>query len=284
MIETIKRQKIGGVWNMIDRICISINNRCNLQCRYCHFRDKVSPEPKEMDVFRILDNVKSYAKSSFKIGFVGDGEPFLDFPLLKSYIEYLKDSPFIETYTITNGTIQLKSEDLLFLKKQNVKVGFSLDGPKDLHDKVRCTSYERIMENLQEYYRILDEYPTFNATIGGESIKRTQEIISFFRPFKSRVTFSRMIGKDGISLKEYNKFLSEAESQIPIRRGGKDCTMYGGSCAVGENNFYFAQGFIYLCGNCVDLSPLGPSDLPLEKLPSVGKIQGKNLCFKEKIS
>lgn len=25
---------------MIDRICISINNRCNLGCRYCHFHEK----------------------------------------------------------------------------------------------------------------------------------------------------------------------------------------------------------------------------------------------------
>ena len=66
---------------MIDRICISINNRCNLGCRYCHFHEKGSIETADMDVFEILDNVKKYAKGPFKIGFVGNGECFLDWDL-----------------------------------------------------------------------------------------------------------------------------------------------------------------------------------------------------------
>ena len=63
---------------MINRICISINNRCNLACRYCHFREKGEIEAAEMNVFAILDNVKEYATQKFKIGFVGNGEGFLD--------------------------------------------------------------------------------------------------------------------------------------------------------------------------------------------------------------
>ena len=42
---------------MIDRICISINNRCNLACSYCHFHEKGKIEAAEMDVFEILNNV-----------------------------------------------------------------------------------------------------------------------------------------------------------------------------------------------------------------------------------
>ena len=49
---------------MIDRICISINNRCNLNCRYCHFHEKGNIDAAEMDVFEILDNVKKYASNS----------------------------------------------------------------------------------------------------------------------------------------------------------------------------------------------------------------------------
>lgn len=61
---------------MINRICISINNRCNLRCLYCHFHEKGEMAAADMDVFRILDNVKAYAKDTFKIGFVGNGEGF----------------------------------------------------------------------------------------------------------------------------------------------------------------------------------------------------------------
>ena len=75
---------------MIDRICISINNRCNLACKYCHFHEKGILEDAEMNVYEILDNVKNYATGCFKIGFVGNGECFLDWEKLKSYISYIE--------------------------------------------------------------------------------------------------------------------------------------------------------------------------------------------------
>ena len=81
---------------MVTRICISINNRCNLRCRYCHFHEKQDHLAEcEMDVFRILDNVKThiakYNIELFKIGFVGNGEPLLDYEILKEYILYISD-------------------------------------------------------------------------------------------------------------------------------------------------------------------------------------------------
>ncbi|MBO5374400.1 MAG: 4Fe-4S cluster-binding domain-containing protein [Clostridia bacterium] len=65
---------------MVDRICISINNRCNLACKYCHFHEKSENIHEEkMDVFKILDNViRSIEENNtkvYKIGFVGNGEP-----------------------------------------------------------------------------------------------------------------------------------------------------------------------------------------------------------------
>ena len=113
---------------MINRICISINNRCNLACRYCHFREKGKIESSDMNVFEILDNVKAYATQKFKIGFVGNGEGFLDWELLKSYIKYIEDNPFISAYTITNGTIRLPDDDIRFLEDHHINVGFSIDG------------------------------------------------------------------------------------------------------------------------------------------------------------
>lgn len=113
---------------MINRICISINNRCNLGCKYCHFHEKGILDDADMDVFKILDNVKAYAKGNFKIGFVGNGEGLLDWPKLKSYITYLENYPNISIYTITNGTVPLSDEDWRFLDNHNVNVGFSIDG------------------------------------------------------------------------------------------------------------------------------------------------------------
>ena len=268
---------------MIDRICISINNRCNLACKYCHFHEKGKVDASEMDVFEILDNVKHYAKGKFKIGFVGNGESFLDWQMLKSYIKYIEDFPNISAYTITNGTIRLSDDDWRFLEDHSINVGFSIDGYKELHDMNRCGSFDTAMENVEYYKHITGHYPTFNSTVGKESLMNAKRIIDFFKLFGTRVTFSRMIGRYGITLEEYREFLSEAEKQIPVRRGGNDCTMYGGKCGSGINNFFFANGKVYYCGNCIDLPPIGLSSMTFEELEKLSLEFDRNYCYKETI-
>lgn len=266
---------------MINRICISINNRCNLRCLYCHFHEKGEMAAADMDVFRILDNVKAYAKDTFKIGFVGNGEGFLDWPLLRSYIQYLDGCPLISVYTITNGTVRLSDDDWRFLEERRVNVGFSLDGYLELHDLYRRGSYARVMENVENYKRVTGHYPTFNATVSKETLENAERVIDFFRPFGTRVTFSRMIGKYGISLNDYRKFLSAAEKEIPVRRGGKDCTMYGGECGAGTNNYFFANGKVYYCGNCIDLPPVADSGISFFELEKISLKFDRSLCYRE---
>ena len=266
---------------MIDRICISINNRCNLSCRYCHFHEKGKIEAVDMDVFEILDNVKKYAGDKFKIGFVGNGECFLDWPLLKAYISYLEDSPNISAYTITNGMVNLAESDWKFLEDHKINVGFSIDGYRELHNLNRCDSFDRAMETVEYYKQVTGHYPTFNATVGRDSLENADRVIAFFKPFSTRVTFSRMIGRYGISLQEYRDFLDNAEKEIPVRRGGNDCTMYGGQCGSGINNYFFTNGKVYYCGNCIDLPPIGSSGIPFEKLEKITLDFDRNYCYKE---
>ncbi len=266
---------------MVDRICISINNRCNLACRYCHFHEKGIVEDADMNVFEILDNVKRYAKGPFKIGFVGNGEGFLDWPKLKSYIAYLEGYDNISAYTITNGTVALSDEEWKFLEDHHINVGFSIDGYRELHDMNRCGSFDEAIKNVEEYKRVTGHYPTFNATVGEESLKNADRVIAFFKPFGTRVTFSRMIGKYGITLDEYRDFLNQAEKEIPVRRGGLDCTMYGGQCGAGTNNYFFSNGKVYFCGNCIDLPPVGSSDMTFEELEKISLQFDRNHCYKE---
>lgn len=268
---------------MINRICISINNRCNLGCKYCHFHEKGILDDADMDVFKILDNVKAYAKGNFKIGFVGNGEGLLDWPKLKSYITYLEDYPNISIYTITNGTVPLSDEDWRFLENHHVNVGFSIDGYKELHDRNRSNSFDKAMHNVSEYKCVTGHYPTFNATVGEDSLLNADKVINFFKPFGVRVTFSRMIGRYGISLQEYRDFLERAEKTLEVRRGGLDCTMYGGQCGAGTNNYFFANGYVYFCGNCIDLPPVGKSDMSFEELEKISLDYDRNYCFKESL-
>lgn len=276
---------------MINRICISINNRCNLACKYCHFHEKEEYiEKTNMNVFKILDNVNDYIKryelKTFKIGFVGNGEPFLDFDKLKKYIEYISNelkSGIITAYTITNGTL-VSEEMLLFLKEHNVTVGFSIDGIRSIHNKWRCNSYKKVRSAIDLYKDIYGMYPTLNCTVGTDVLDNAEQTIEFFKQFDSRITFSRMIGKYGISMLDFSNFINKAKEKLNIRTGGYDCTMYGGLCGAGINNYFYANEKVYICGNCIDLGESFPYTTPIDEIKFEVNNFERNRCYKENLN
>ena len=258
---------------MVTRACISINNRCNLNCTYCHFHEKKDYiQEDNMDVITILDIIASHIEDNdidlFKLGFVGNGEPMLDYEKLKQYIAHIGDylkSGRIAAYTITNGLL-VDREKLEFFKEYNVNVGFSVDGISAIHDKYRCGTHERVMENIALYKEVNGKYPSMNCTVGKEIIDNPEATIEFFEQFGNRITFSRMIGKQGISLPDFNAFLNKAMERLNVRTGGYDCTMYGGMCGAGMDNIFYANGKIFICGNCIDLPFSMPYDTPLNEV------------------
>lgn len=275
---------------MINRVCISINNRCNLNCKYCHFHEKKdSIQSDEMNVMTILDNIMHYIDCNsiemFKLGFVGNGEPLLEYDALEEYIlhisEYLADGRIV-AYSITNGLL-VDEYMLEFFTKHKVNLGFSIDGLPSIHDMYRCKTHAKVMKKIELYRMINGKYPPMNCTVGKEVLQKADETIEFFKQFDTRVTFSRMIGKYGIALKEFNEFLKKADQRLNVRTGSYDCTMYGGFCGAGMNNFFYANGKIYLCGNCVDLPALGKSSMPISELEKVSLVFDRTHCYKETI-
>lgn len=275
---------------MIDRACISINNRCNLNCTYCHFH---KPEKAaylteaNIDIFMILDNIMhhidKYGIKVFKLGFVGNGEPLLDYGALQSYIEYisvyLADGK-IAAYTITNGTL-VTEEMLKFFKIHNVNVGFSIDGIHEIHNKYRCNTHVKVLAAIDLYHKVNGHYPSMNCTVSRDVLERPDESIAFFEPFGSRVTFSRMIGEGGISLDKFHSFINKAKQRLNVRTGGYDCTMYGGMCGAGINNIFYANGKVYLCGNCVDLPSIADAGSSLDSIDPHIPLFDRNTCYRE---
>lgn len=274
---------------MITRVCISINNKCNLKCRYCHFQEKDDRFIKNypMNVFKILDNIKIYITKhdikNFKIGFVGNGEPLLNYNELKSYIEYISEeikTGIISAYIISNG-VSLTEDMLLFFKLYNVDIGFSIDGLKEIHDKWRCKSFDKVMKSIELYKKINGKNPSLNCTVGKDILDHSEETINFFEKFKSRITFSRMIGEYGISISDFTDFISQATEHLNIRTGKYDCTMYGGMCGAGINNYFYANGYIYICGNCIDVDKKFPYTTAIDEVDFNIQPFERTNCYKE---
>lgn len=251
---------------MIDRACISLTERCNLKCRYCHFRDKQNDGgtfTKE-DALTVVENIWDYIQKaglgSFKLGIVGAGEPFLELETMLAVLEridsYGKD--VFRLYTITNGT--LASEDVLrrFLPYRNLlNVCFSLDGPKEVHNAGR-SSFEVVMKGIENYKEVFGTAPSINATANRQSFERKEETVAFFKENGlTEVTFSKLVACEDDSLKiddgQFTKFMEYIRnSGISSRqfRGDKcyDCTMYGRLCGVGRTNVFITTDGIYPCG------------------------------------
>lgn len=254
---------------MIDRACISLGEKCNLKCKYCHFGDRLTGTPQEFeltDLISIINNINNYCIKKdigvFKIGIVGSGEPLFEFHKIKSIIEYVKKEKLdqLSFYTITNGT--LVSDDMLqfFLyNRERIALCFSLDGFEQIHNKGR-EKYDRVMKGIKKYETAFGHKPPVNCTVHKATIKNARLVREFFaNEHFENVTFSRLVDTDDpefrITNSEYDQFVQgSTDYNFSVRQLKKenlkkyDCTMYGKLCGVGRTNIFITKNGVYPCG------------------------------------
>ena len=80
---------------MIDRGCLSLNNICDINCKYCYFYNRDNIEVKNIvkfsfeEVKTIVENVLAYCRehaTTFKLGLVGSGEPLLSLKVIEELL------------------------------------------------------------------------------------------------------------------------------------------------------------------------------------------------------
>ena len=121
-------------------------HKCNLMCKYCFadYGENFKGINKKLDKKTIIDigefilkNFGEYER--FRLDFVSGGEPLYDKELLKYIITvyrnmFSKKDLFI--WLCTNSTLN-DEEILMFLDKNKVLLGISIDGDKSTNDKNR---------------------------------------------------------------------------------------------------------------------------------------------------
>ena len=143
---------------------------CNLGCKYCY----VSPEAEkgvmsEQTLENMIDKVVSLHE---KVNFIWHGgEPLLmplDFYRHAVELQKKHERKKIDNGFQTNGTL-VTDKVLDFCVENNFTLGFSLDGPKELHDLTR-----RFRNQQSSFYQTLEAVKKAkNRTIGEGEQKRS---------------------------------------------------------------------------------------------------------------
>jgi uncharacterized protein len=121
---------------------LHMTEACNLACKYCRVDSpKVAPMMSSDTCRRIIRRILEEIPSpTAMIGFHG-GEPMLDLAAIEAGIDESRRvveraNKKVSFAMQTNGTM-LSPKTVARLKKLNVSVGVSIDGPPRVHDKVR---------------------------------------------------------------------------------------------------------------------------------------------------
>lgn len=158
--------------NGLKELLLEVTTGCNMRCKYCVFSDnyiynrshgnkllsyKQGRASIEM-YLELCDEAKEYNPTiKPMIGFYG-GEPLLNYKVIKKLITFVrKIDKFNDVeFTITTNGLLMDEEKIDFFIKNNVIVIFSLDGPKQEHDKRRVDitgrgTFNRVIKNIKLY-------------------------------------------------------------------------------------------------------------------------------------
>ena len=136
-------------------IVLIVTNQCNLKCKYCYEQHRVKKND-TMDFDTAKKIITKYMNKDdefdlIEIQFFG-GEPLLAFPLIKKIVDWFHTKTWKKKHVFfipTNGTILTdEMKKWLECNRNDVKLGFSLDGNKTAHNLGRDNSYDRVMKNL----------------------------------------------------------------------------------------------------------------------------------------
>lgn len=201
IMERLKSKKIISIEELLyadkKRLKININltDNCQLRCKYCY--DKSCENDTHLDmtlteVMKVTDSFIQYYKEHSKsqridFSFFGGAEPTYNSKLFVESIEYIKEkcseSQLVPHFGMTtNGCYTTELMD--YIINNFVGVTFSIDGPKEIHDKHRILwdgngSFDLIINNARALHNSSIAH-SYRVTVSNYSLLHWRELLDFF--------------------------------------------------------------------------------------------------------
>ena len=152
---------------VIKALCLHVAHTCNLNCEYCFAsqgkyhgeRALMSFEVGKRALDFLIEN--SGTRRNLEVDFFG-GEPLMNWDVVKELVSYARVQEKIHNknfrFTLTTNGILVDDDVIEFCNKEMSNVVLSLDGRKEVHDRLRVDyqgrgSYDIIVPKFQEFVK-----------------------------------------------------------------------------------------------------------------------------------
>lgn len=183
--------------SVVKALCLHVAHDCNLRCRYCFAgtgdfggeRGLMSLETgkKALDFLFAASGPRKHVE----VDYFG-GEPLLNFAVVKELIEYGQEGARrhgkVLKQTLTTNGVLLNQETVDYLNKEGISLVLSLDGRKEVHDRMRpygdgSGSYDEILPRLkrvvqsrgQDNYFLRGTYTRYNLDFSRDVLHMVEE-------------------------------------------------------------------------------------------------------------
>ncbi|WPC41285.1 thioether cross-link-forming SCIFF peptide maturase [Clostridium sp. JS66] len=161
----------------IKALCLNVAHDCNLRCKYCFAdegdykgcRELMSAEIAKKAIDFVIK--KSGPRKNIEVDWFG-GEPLMAFNVIKEVMEYTKEQEKIHNknirFTMTTNATLLNDEIMNYLDKNMGNIILSIDGRKEVNDKVRVRvdgtgSFDSILPKIKKMVEIRDKSKQYYA-------------------------------------------------------------------------------------------------------------------------
>ncbi len=230
---------------VVKALCLHIAHDCNLACRYCFAEEGEYHGRRALMSFEVgkkaLDFLiaNSGNREHLEVDFFG-GEPLMNWDMVKRLVEYGRSRE--ETchkkfrFTLTTNGVLLNDEIMEFCNKEMSNVVLSLDGRREVNDRMRPFrngkgSYELIVPKFQEFAKRRGDKDYFvRGTFTNKNLDFGEDVLHYadlgfekmsMEPVVAEPTEDYAIREEDLPeiLKEYDRLAAEYVKRHKEGRG-----------------------------------------------------------------
>ncbi len=150
---------------VVKALCLHIAHDCNLACRYCFAEEGEYHGRRAVMSFEVGKKALDFliagsgSRRNLEVDFFG-GEPLMNWEVVKQLVEYGRSREEIYNkrfrFTLTTNGVLLNDEIMEFCNREMSNVVLSLDGRKEVNDRMRpfrkgAGSYDLIVPKFQKF-------------------------------------------------------------------------------------------------------------------------------------